>query len=138
MARPERANWREIVPEQKESIDAARMLKDRLVVSYLKDAASAVKVFGLDGRLVKEVALPGIGQAFFLPGRPADPEMFFLFSSYTAPRATYRLDAASATATAIRQQQVELRSGAVRDRARILSEQGRHADPDGAGPSQRS
>jgi prolyl oligopeptidase len=102
VARPERANWREIVPEQKEVIDAARMLKDRIVVSYLKDAASAVKVFGLDGRRVKEVALPEIGQALFLPGRPADTEMFFLFSSYTAPRTTYRLDAATTTAKAIR------------------------------------
>ena len=103
LARPQRENWREIVPQQKEPIDAARMIKDRVVLSYLKDASSAVKMFGLDGRLVKDIALPGVGQAMFLPGRPSDSEMFFRFASYTSPATTYRLDPATAATTVARQ-----------------------------------
>ncbi len=106
LAKPERASWREVVAQQKEAIDAARMVRDRLVVLYVKDAASAVKVFGLDGKLVKDVALPGIGQVVFLPGKQADPEMFFLFSSYTSPRSTYRLDPSSGAAAVVRQSKV--------------------------------
>jgi prolyl oligopeptidase len=106
LARPDRANWREIVPQQKEPIDAARIVSQRLVLSYLKDAASAVKVFGLDGKLVKDVALPGVGQVSFLASRPADPEMFFLFLSFTSPTATYRLDPAAGAATVVRQSKV--------------------------------
>jgi prolyl oligopeptidase len=106
LARPERANWREIVPQQKEPIDAARMVSQRLVLSYLKDAASAVKVFALDGKLVKEVALPGVGQVAFLASRPADPEMFFKFMSFTSPTVTYRLDPPAGTATVVRQSKV--------------------------------
>jgi len=104
--KPQRENWREIVPEQKETIDSARMAKGRLIVSYLKDASSAVKVFAADGKLVKDVALPGIGQAALLSGRPSDPEAFFLFSSYTSPRAVYRLDAATAATSVVRQAKV--------------------------------
>jgi prolyl oligopeptidase len=103
VARPERANWREVVPEQKESINAATMVKDRLVLSYLKDASSVMKVFGLDGRLVKDVPLPGVGQAAFLPTRQGDPEMFFLFSTYTSPRTIYRLDPAVGAVKVVRQ-----------------------------------
>ncbi len=106
LARPQRGNWREIVPQQKEPIDAARVVKDRLVVSYLKDAASAVKVFGLDGRLVKDVPLSGVGQAVFLPGRPDDSEMFFQYTSYTSPTAIYRIDPATAAAAVVRQSKV--------------------------------
>ena len=91
---PQRENWHEVVPQQPEAIDAARMMQDRLVVAYMKDAASEIKVYGLDGRLAKPVPLPGIGKVAFLPGRPSDSEMFFAFVTYTSPRAIYRLDAA--------------------------------------------
>ena len=47
---PSRANWREIVAEQKEALDSALMANDRFVVTYLKDAASQVKIYGLDGK----------------------------------------------------------------------------------------
>jgi prolyl oligopeptidase len=103
LARPQRENWREVVPQQSEPIDGARMIKDRLVLSYLKDASSVVKVFGLDGRLVKDVPLPGIGQVAFLPGRPGDSEMFYQFTSYTSPTVTYRLDPATMATTVARQ-----------------------------------
>jgi prolyl oligopeptidase len=106
LEKPDRASWREIVPQQKEPIDAARMVSRRLVLSYLKDAASAVRVFDLDGKLVKDVALPGVGQVSFLPSRPADPEMFFLYVSFTSPAVTYRLDPPTGAATVVRQSKV--------------------------------
>jgi prolyl oligopeptidase len=106
LAKPQRENWREIVAQQKEPIDAARIVKDRLVLSYLKDAASAMKMFSLDGKLVKEIALGGLGQAFFLPGRPTDPELFFAYATYLAPRAIYRLDPATGATTVVRQSKV--------------------------------
>jgi prolyl oligopeptidase len=102
LSHPQRENWREVVAQQAEAIDAARMVRGRLVISYLKDAASQIKVYGLDGHLVRETPLPGIGKVAFLPGRPADPEMFFAFGTYTAPRAIYRLEP-SGTATIVRQ-----------------------------------
>ena len=39
------------------------MLNNQLVASYLEDAHTLVKVFNLDGRFVREVALPGLGTA---------------------------------------------------------------------------
>ena len=67
LSHPQRENWREVVAQQAEAIDAARMVRGRLVISYLKDAASQIKVYGLDGRLVRETPLPGIGKVAFLP-----------------------------------------------------------------------
>jgi prolyl oligopeptidase len=110
--KPERANWREIIPQQKEPIDAARMLKDRLVLSYLKDASSAVKVFGLDGKPAKNLALPGVGTVGLFPSRQDDPELFFSFVSYTQPAQIYRLDASTLTARVVRQSKLSFRPSA--------------------------
>jgi prolyl oligopeptidase len=109
LAKPERANWRELIAEQKEPIDDARMIENRLVLSYLKDAASAVRIFDLEGKFVKDVALPGIGQATLMPSRAVDPELFFLFATYTSPALTYRLDAAAGTARVVRESKVAFR-----------------------------
>jgi hypothetical protein len=103
LARPARENWREIVPEQKDAIDVAVMIEGRLVVAYMKDAASALRVFGLDGKLAKDVPLPGVGSVVFQPSHATDRELFFGFTSFTAPRVMYRLDGATLATTVVRQ-----------------------------------
>jgi prolyl oligopeptidase len=102
-ARPQRENWRELVPQQPEALDIMQMIEGRIVLSYLKDAASMVKVFGLDGKLIKDVALPGVGKVLFQPGHSTDPELFFAFSSYTSPPVFYRLNGATAQTAVVRQ-----------------------------------
>ena len=102
LAKPEPANWREIVAEQKEALDSALMANDRFVATYLKDAASQVKIYGLDGSLKDEVRLPGPGKVEFFPCRQSGREAFFAFTSYTAPRAVYRLDLGSDAAAVVR------------------------------------
>jgi prolyl oligopeptidase len=92
LAKPEPANWREIVPQQNETVEAVQLLSDRMVLSSMKDAASRVKVYGLDGRLMQDVALPGVGSVAFYPARQSDREMFFAFTSFTLPRVMCRLD----------------------------------------------
>jgi prolyl oligopeptidase len=126
VARPERANWRVVVPEQKEPIDSARLVQGRLVLAYLKDAASAIKVFHLDGRFFRDVPLGGLAQAALLPGRTTDPELFFLYSSYTAPRAIYRLVPASAQVEVVRQSKLAF------DPSRFEAERVFYTSKDGA------
>jgi prolyl oligopeptidase len=96
LAHAARENWREIVAQQSEPIESSRIFSDRLATIYLKDATSQVKLFALDGKPVKSVALPGLGSAVLEPGLTTDSEMFFGFTGYTAPLAMYRLDAAGA------------------------------------------
>jgi prolyl oligopeptidase len=101
------------------------MIEGRLVVGYLKDAASAVRVFGLDGKLVKNVALPGVGKVVFQPAHPTDPELFYTFSSFTSPAAMYRLEAAGASPLAVRQSRLSF------DPAQFETERVFYASKDG-------
>jgi prolyl oligopeptidase len=90
--KPEREHWREVIPEAKEKLEAVHFVGNQLVCTYLKDAHTQVKVFNPDGRLVRELAFPGIGTASGFSGKRTDTETFYHFSSYATPPAVYRLD----------------------------------------------
>lgn len=87
--------WTELVPEAAEPIAGASVVGDRLVLSYLHDASSAVRLFTLDGAAAGEVALAGIGSVGGFSGEPGNPETFYSFTSFNRPPTIYRLDIAS-------------------------------------------
>ena len=103
---PERANWKEIVPERAETLDGAHIADGKLLLSYMKDAHSAARLVTLDGKTVAEIAMPGIGTAGWSGARLEDKEMFYRFEGFTIAPAIYRLDLATGRSTVIRQSKV--------------------------------
>ncbi|WP_440222376.1 prolyl oligopeptidase family serine peptidase [Dokdonella sp. MW10] len=99
--KPARSNWREIVAEAPETLASARLVGGQIVASYLKDARSVIRRFGLDGRALGEVALPGLGTASGFTGKARDTESFFSYTSFVDPAAVYRLDTKTGTAERI-------------------------------------
>jgi prolyl oligopeptidase len=87
---PER--WREIVPEGPDAIQGFVAVGGKLLVHYLHDVGSQLKLFSLEGRPLGELPLPGRGTASSFQGRWDDGELFFDFGSYPSPRTTYRAD----------------------------------------------
>lgn len=87
--------WTPLVAEMDQPIDGASLVGDRLVLTYLRDASSAVRIFALDGTPVGEVELAGIGSAGGFTGEPGNPETFYSFTSYNRPPTIYRLDLGS-------------------------------------------
>jgi len=93
---PEPSAWREVVPQAADNLESITLLHhDQLVASYLKDAYSHVRVFGLDGKLVREVDLPGIGSVGGFGGHREDAETFYAFTGFTTPSTIYRYDLAT-------------------------------------------
>lgn len=89
---PARAQWKTVVPETKNTVESASMVKDTLIVNYLADAQSLVELRGRDGKLIQRLELPAIGTAIGFHGRRTDDETFFQFSNFTTPGTIYRLD----------------------------------------------
>jgi prolyl oligopeptidase len=100
--KPERANWREIVPERKEKLDDARMAGGMLVLSYLKDAYNAAGIYKLDGSFVRDVTFPGIGTVAWSDARLKDTELFYSYTTFTEPAAIYRYDLKTGATEAVR------------------------------------
>jgi prolyl oligopeptidase len=67
--------------------------------NYEKNASSQLKLFGLDGTPLREVALPAIGSVSGIGGRWDRKEVFFGFSSFTVPPSVYQCDLANGHTT---------------------------------------
>jgi prolyl oligopeptidase len=89
----------DVIPERAETLARAQIVGDRLVLSYLKDAASMAMMTDLNGKPVQQISLNSIGTASGFGGRPGDPETFYSFSSFNQPGAIYRFDSRTGKST---------------------------------------
>ena len=107
VTKPEESSWRTVVPEAEETLDTASYVGRRIVVQYLKDAKSAVRVYTLEGQAQGEVTLPGIGSAGGFSGHESDPETFYSFSGFTTPTETYRYSVVTGESTLFKRPSVK-------------------------------
>jgi len=105
--KPERNNWKILVPETKETLQGVTVVDHKFIANYLKDAYTQVKIFDTTGRFVREVEFPTIGSAEGFGGEPEDRETFYSFTSFTTPATIYRYDMQTGKSTVFRQPQVD-------------------------------
>jgi prolyl oligopeptidase len=101
------ATWTTLVPEAPETLRGVSHVGGQFLLNYLKDAHSQVKQYDRKGKLVREVALPGIGSAYGFGGEKTDKDTFFVYTSYTTPATIYRHDIASGKSEVYRQPKVD-------------------------------
>lgn len=79
-----------VIPEQKEVLEGVSLVNNRFYASYLKDANTMVVEYDLKGNKIKEIELPGVGTVAGFAGNKDDVDIYFTFTSYTAPPTIYR------------------------------------------------
>ena len=99
--------FKELIPESKETLVGVNIVANQFVTTYLKDAKTQVKLFRLDGSFVREVDFPGIGSAAGFGGRREDTETFYSFSSFATPSSIFRYDMLTGKSTLFRQTKVK-------------------------------
>ena len=87
---PQQDHWKVIIPGSANKMELVSCIGGRLIVSYLKDACTAVWVFDLEGKKLHDIRLPGIGTAYGFIGNKEDNEVFYTFESFTIPPTIYR------------------------------------------------
>lgn len=102
IARPERANWQEVIAESDATLQQVEWVGGQFVAEYLRDARSEVRRFGRDGKSLGDIALPGLGTASGFSGKPEDQETFYSFTSFTVPTDIYRYDFSTGQSTLFR------------------------------------
>jgi len=116
-ASPDRGSWKEVVPQSSAVLDVARgsvtLVDHQLIVCALRDAASSVMMYGLDGQPRGEVALPGRGTAAGFAGEPGDLETFYSYTDAITPPTIYRLDLPSRASTVYRAPKIPFDTGAL-------------------------
>src|SRR5258708_35442210 len=101
-----KAQWKEIIPENADSVDNLKSLRAKLIATYLKDVASRVYVYSYSGQLENEIELPGAGAATGFRGNRGDKDAFFLYTSFNYPPSVFRYDLATRKASAYRTPEV--------------------------------
>ncbi len=110
-ANPARSNWKVVVPESKETLQATTYVNNKFILNYLKDAYTQVKIYNTSGKLLNEVAFPGFGSADGFDGKPSDKETFYSFTGFTTPTTIYRYDMTTGKSTIFRQPKVDFNPG---------------------------
>lgn len=100
-------NNHEIIPEARETLEKVSTLNNQFIALYLKDAHSQVNIFNLDGTLVREVELPGIGSVGGFDGKRDDTETFYSFTSFTTPSTIYKYNIITGESQIYRQPTVD-------------------------------
>jgi prolyl oligopeptidase len=91
----DRTHWRTIVPEGPDVLSSTLLVGNRLVLGYLVDVQSRIRLYDLAGAPRGEVSLPDVGSAAGLNGRTDGDDFFFQFASYLRPPTVYRCDLAT-------------------------------------------
>jgi prolyl oligopeptidase len=100
---PARANWRGIIAPGSDAVDlggrGVTLVDHRLIVRSVHDAHSRVVIYGLDGQVQHELALPGHGSASGFGGRAAERETFYAYADLVTPPTVYRYDLEAGVST---------------------------------------
>ncbi len=97
VAPPGVKNWTTVIPEGAMPIEGASLVAGQIGVLSLQDVASVVKLYTLDGKLLRDVRMPGLGSASGLIGRFDRPEIFYSFTTMLQPATAYVYDAKANT-----------------------------------------
>ncbi|MDO5581070.1 MAG: prolyl oligopeptidase family serine peptidase [Planctomycetia bacterium] len=90
-ADPAPDKWIDIIPESDVQLQGAVPTGDRLLVKFLRDAASECVFYDYQGKSLEKLALPGLGDCS-LSGEKDDSEFFYAFTSFVYPAVVYRSD----------------------------------------------
>ncbi len=99
---PQKANWKEILPEQKDVLHFVTVVNHHLIVDYMRDAHDLIRVYKLNGDFVRDIELPTLGSVYGISGRPQDSEMFITFASFLYPPTIFRYNFKDGTMSVFR------------------------------------
>ena len=86
---PTKDNWKDLIPES-DFVLSPSVCGGYIFTRYMIDAISKVYQYDYSGKLVREVNLPGIGNAFGFGCKKNQKELFFGFSNYFTPSTRYK------------------------------------------------
>jgi len=105
--RPQKKNWKEIIPEQEDVLSNVSIINNRFVTVYMHDAYDLIKIYTKEGAFAGEISLPTLGSVAGISGKKEDTEMFYYFSSFIYPPTIYHYDFKKQESTVFRAPKVK-------------------------------
>ncbi|MCK5441103.1 MAG: S9 family peptidase [Maribacter sp.] len=86
---PAPENWKDFIPET-ENVLLPNTGGGYFFTEYMVDAISKVFQYDYEGKLVREIKLPGVGSASGFGGKKEDKEFYFSFTNYNTPGSSFK------------------------------------------------
>lgn len=96
-----------LVPETDNLLQGASTCGGKLFVNYLKNVATQIVQFDLNGKQENVVSLPGIGSAGGFYGEKEDKVCFYSYSSFNYPTTLFSYDIANSKSTIYRKPEIK-------------------------------
>ncbi len=93
---PTPENWKDFIPET-ENVLSTSTAGGNIFTTYMVDAVSKVLQYDYDGKLIREVKLPGIGSVGGFNTKKEETEVYFSFTNYVIPGSIYKYNIAEGT-----------------------------------------
>jgi len=106
---PKPENWKPFIAET-ENVLSPSTGGGFFFANYMKDAVSLVKQYDYTGKLVREIALPGIGSAGGFGGKKEEKTLYYSFTNYITPGTIYSFDPKTGTSAVYQQPKVDFKS----------------------------
>ena len=88
---PTPENWKDFVPETEYVLSPSKG-GGYFFTEYMVDAISQIKQYDYDGKLIREVELPGLGNAGGFGGKKEEKTDYYSFTNYNTPSSIYKFD----------------------------------------------
>jgi len=123
-ANPTSENWKDLIPETEDVLNVSTG-GGYIFARYMVDAISKVQQYDMNGKLIRDIELPGVGTAGGFGGEKEDKELYYSFTNYKTPGTTFKFNVETGKSEVYR------KSGADFDPAQYESKQVFYKSKDG-------
>lgn len=85
---PAQDQWRDVIPESSNVLSVTKGA-GFFFANYMVDAVSKVQQYDYEGKLVRDISLPGVGSVGGFSGKTSDTTLYYSFTNYNTPGTSY-------------------------------------------------
>lgn len=90
--KPAEKDWTTLIPETEDVLQSVDLMNGKLVLSYLSDVKSVLKIADIQGNITGDIRLPGPGMVSAFSSQWKSADAFFSFTGFTDPGSIYKYD----------------------------------------------
>jgi prolyl oligopeptidase len=94
LANPTFEHWKDLIPETENVLNTSTG-GGKIFANYMVDVKTQVRQFDLNGKLERDIELPGIGTAGGFSAKHDEKDLYYSFTSFTYPTTIFKYNIAS-------------------------------------------
>tara|TARA_Y100000385_G_C13083074_1_gene634936 strand:+ start:87 stop:2246 length:2160 start_codon:yes stop_codon:yes gene_type:complete len=109
ISNPGPENWVDFIPET-ENVLSPSSGGGYFFAEYMIDAVSKVKQYDYNGKLIRNIDLPGVGTISGLNSKKEETDLYYSFTNYTTPGSIYKYNVANGKSDLYRKSKIDFNS----------------------------